>query len=392
VTGVGDTSPMKGWSCDTFQNDPEFSKAEMQQMYAANDDVPFTAFKSDWMDKNTPSGAADNNAPQKAPFYWGIKDVQYNDGQQSRTWRKSMLEKVRKHTKVPTFMDPRNMRDLFTTPEFWFAQSGAGAKAHMDTHIQTTMSLQLASEKRWRLGFMPSRHLQHLSMLYTDGSVYKHGRGWVPTHDVLLKPGDALFVPPGFIHETNNKGGECAASVTYQFSFPMATGLYREFLKRVRRTPDIWEVWPLLKEWASIGRGDINGSPKAWFNSLDANKDGSLTGDEIKQSRAEFERSSAEDVIAFHDSNGDGVVSLAEFETQYNRWDMMERDALSRKQTPLRSIGLDFDAEELHYEMLEDLGQDRRYAAKLASFAKGRLAEEQRIAEEAAQSSSRVDL
>ena len=30
----------------------------------------------------------------QAPFYWGIKDVQYNDGGTSPTWRKAMLQKV----------------------------------------------------------------------------------------------------------------------------------------------------------------------------------------------------------------------------------------------------------------------------------------------------------
>ena len=30
----------------------------------------------------------------QAPFYWGIKDVQYNDGSGSRTWKQAMLEKV----------------------------------------------------------------------------------------------------------------------------------------------------------------------------------------------------------------------------------------------------------------------------------------------------------
>lgn len=285
VTGVGDASPMKGWSCDTFQKDPEFSKAEMQMMYAEGGGAPFVAFKSDWMQQANPSGAADKQAPQKAPFYWGIKDVQYNDGGQSRTWRKAMLEKVRKNTKVPSFMDERNKRDLFTTPEFWFAVSGAGAKAHIDTHIQTTMSLQLASRKRWRIGFMPARQMQHLSMLYKDGAVYTHGKEWIPTHDLILETGEALFIPPGFIHETTNLGHSCAASVTYQFSKPMATSLYRRFLPRVRRTPDIWESWPLLREWASFGMWENEEEPGEIFDRLDKNKDAKLTVREASMSR-----------------------------------------------------------------------------------------------------------
>jgi len=171
-------------------------------------------FKSGWDQASAPSGAADSTAPQKAPFYWGIKDVQYNDGNQSPTWRKSMLEKVRRHTTVPPFMDPRNKRDLFRTPEFWFAEHGAGAKAHVDTHVETTMSLQLASRKRWRIGYIPDRRKQHLSMLYHDGSVYAHGK-WVPHHDLILEKGEALFVPPAFIHETHNLGNPNPSTVTH---------------------------------------------------------------------------------------------------------------------------------------------------------------------------------
>merc|ERR1711879_684259 len=70
-----------------------------------------------------------------------------------------------------------------------------------------------------------------------------------------LQPGEALFFPPGFVHETLNLDtavGSCSASVTFQFNAPKATRLYRKFLPRVRRTADIHEAWPLLEQWASL--------------------------------------------------------------------------------------------------------------------------------------------
>merc|ERR1711879_835535 len=70
-----------------------------------------------------------------------------------------------------------------------------------------------------------------------------------------LQPGEALFFPPGFVHETLNLDtavGSCSASVTFQFNAPKATRLYRRFLPRVRRTADIHEAWPLLEQWASL--------------------------------------------------------------------------------------------------------------------------------------------
>jgi len=379
VSGVGDASPMHGWNCDTFREDPSFSGAEMQMMYAKGGGAPFVGFKTDWMKQANPSGAADEEAPQKAPFYWGIKDVQYNDGGTSPTWRKAMLQKVRAHTAVPPFMDAANKGQLYTTPEFWFAVHGAGAKAHIDTHVQTTMSLQLASRKRWRIGFMPERMLQHLSMLYKDGSVYTHGTPWVPTHDLVLEEGEALFIPPGFIHETHNLGEECAASVTYQFSVPMATGLYSTFMGRVRRTPDIWESWPLLREWATMGMHQHEASPAKMFAKVDRDSDGIVTMQELSMLR-DLERSRPSDILTFLDMDRDGAISIEEFKAQHRRWASLEEDAMSDESNPDLGIGVGVD--QMHYEVLEDVDNHPRFASTLERFQRSRMAEEHKLAEE----------
>jgi hypothetical protein len=43
---------------------------------------------------------------------------------------------------------------------------------------------------------------------------------WVPSYELVLKKGEGLIFPPGFVHETKNVGDVCAASVTYQFEYP----------------------------------------------------------------------------------------------------------------------------------------------------------------------------
>lgn len=283
-----------------------------------------------------------------------------------------MLDKVRRHTTVPPFMDPRNKATLFRTPEFWFAENGAGAKAHVDTHVETTMSLQLASRKRWRIGYIPDRRLQHLSMLYHDGSVYEHGK-WVPTHDLVLEKGEALFIPPGFIHETHNIGEGCAASVTYQFPVPMATGLYRTFLKRVRRTPDIWESWPIIKEWNTLGE-DAGEDPREIFDQHDRNHDGKLDMSEIRGLQLENQRTrDNEDVLAYHDTNRDGVINLEEFQVQNVRWNAMEKDALAS--TP--ELGFGMSKMQLHYEELENLNE--QYGRKFKKLQLDTMAQENRM-------------
>merc|ERR1712176_1436564 len=111
VEDVGRDWPMAAWDCEYFRTDATFSKAEMNQQYAESGGGDFVGFKDDWLKKQSPSGAADEEAPKVAPFYWGIKDVQYPDAHRSKTWKKAMRKKA-------------------------------------------TISLQLAGTKRWRLGYM----------------------------------------------------------------------------------------------------------------------------------------------------------------------------------------------------------------------------------------------
>jgi len=243
---------------------------------------------------------------------------------------------------------------------------------------------------------MPARQLQHFSMIYHDGSVYTHGNRWVPTHDVVLHAGEALFVPPGFIHETNNVGEGCAASVTYQFSYPMATTLYRSFLQRVRRTPDIWEVWPVMREWATLGLhgknvdgeplGENEGDADRIFTMMDRDGDGLIAVSELQQ--APFERARAADVVAFHDTNGDGVASRDEVHEGYQRWLQMEEDAMDEKHMP--KLGQEFDPQELQYEMLEDLSGHPRFEKKLRTLQKKTLDREAKMV--AASATAKSDL
>merc|ERR1712118_653941 len=107
---------------------------------------------------------------------------------------------------------------------------------------------------------MDARKAPFLAMIYKDGDVYKEKVRWSPHFNVTLKPGEALFFPPGTIHETLNlnQGASCAASVTFQFEAPMATRYHRRFFPRVRRTADIHEAWPLIANWATLFSQKIN--------------------------------------------------------------------------------------------------------------------------------------
>jgi len=266
-----------------------------------------------------PSGAGDKNAPQLAPFYWGVKD-----GKDPK-----MLRKVQKFSKVPYFMDAHaNHEEVMGSPEFWFSRPGAGAKAHMDSHCESTMSLQLDGTKRWRIGLAaPTDRFLRLGT-YGDGQVYKQPGGWTPTYDFELHKGEVLFFPPAFIHESTNVGGGCAASLTHQYSSPMAAGFFRSWWPRTRRIGDMNECWGKISSWATLNRpisaqsGDEGGdAAKKLFASVDANSDGSITSEEMQRARTDAENS-----MGFHDTDQNGVVSREEFMENFALWNDVEHE------------------------------------------------------------------
>lgn len=300
-----------------------------------------------------------------------------------------MLEKVRAHIRLPEFMHPSNLESMKSTPEFWFAGRGAGAKAHMDSHIQATMSLQLAGTKRWRLGLMEPRRAPFLSTIYSDGDVYNRDEPWRPQFNVTLRPGDALFFPPGFVHETLNVDEDpnaCSASVTFQLDHPMAARMYRRFLPRVRRTADIHEAWPLITAWATLYQRAESSKLKlgmpyfqakrealsgegvgAQFNHLDRDRDGVLTLAELE---AVFNQEAA-NILAFHDTDENGRVERAEFVAVFGFWAATVHAVL--RETPEKYRAYQLEDMEQDFNV-EDLPQDLHADMRAQSFALERAA------------------
>jgi Cupin superfamily protein len=77
---------------------------------------------------------------------------------------------------------------------YFTPRDAQGLPVHHDTH--DVFSLQVAGEKRW-LVYAPALELPLRDQRYRPD----HGAPGEPVHDVLLKPGDTLYLPRGWLHE-----------------------------------------------------------------------------------------------------------------------------------------------------------------------------------------------
>lgn len=312
VRGVGASHPMRGWDCAFFQADELFRHVELKREYAGASAKGPAWLRAAALQTLRGESAEGPCVPgeHSSPYYLGIKDAGpveelAEDPFASTTWTVEVLGRVQNHTVVPEFMDPANEEYLRRTPEFWFAFGGCsgGAKAHVDQHTESTMSLQLSGRKRWRVAPIAPRAAQHVMKLYQDGQIYGRDeqRTWNILADVVLEPGDAIVFPPGFIHQTDAVGSTCAASVTWQFNQPAPTTFWRHFLPRLRRTPDMVHTWDLLR---ALVRGGKKSRPS----------------DRIDLAAQE----------AFFDASGDGTASEAEKEQVLAAWRQLEAEAKSQ--------------------------------------------------------------
>jgi hypothetical protein len=77
---------------------------------------------------------------------------------------------------------------------YFTPREAQGLPVHHDTH--DVFSLQVAGEKRW-LVYPPAVELPLKDQRYTA----QLGGPGEPVHDVLLRPGDTLYLPRGWLHE-----------------------------------------------------------------------------------------------------------------------------------------------------------------------------------------------
>ena len=225
--------------------------------------------------------------------------------------------------------------------EFWFSAPGAGAKAHMDSHCISTLSINLSGRRQYRLAPVPRPARRSLDVLHDDGYVYEHG--WAPRYEFNVTGGQAVLFPPGWLHETRNTGDGCAASLTHQFAVPAPAAYWRTWLPRLTRTGDLNACWSEMAALAGLGAsphaaaeagGAGLAAADAAFAAADADGNGALSLSELGAAGGEAGAAAAgggsaarfgRGALAYHDLDGDGSVSAAEYRANRLEWGANQR-------------------------------------------------------------------
>jgi hypothetical protein len=244
VRGASSDWPLVGMSCEEIRRHPNMTGFHFERVYGDNDGsyVPLCPDCPEWERDRRSSLNFDSHGPQFAPLYWDAKGD------------RGAISVVKSLTSDWPFLSKRNRWWRDNTPELWVTPPAAGAKSHMDSHVQMTTVTQLAGRRRWRLSTPPPpagpSGISRLTPQYMDKDNFE----WNPTVEIFLNSGDVLLFPPGTIHDTLNlSGDQCAASLTVQLGHPLPVVHFRKFLPRILRIGDLKELWPIIVDLASFG-------------------------------------------------------------------------------------------------------------------------------------------
>ena len=259
--------PMARWTCDEFARRFPNATVVNHLDVEGGDSTSSMQRASDGAPRDT--GCADPRCPRHGPVYWGIKEAGYAESDERRLVvppsEARYLREVQRASRLPYFLGEADRAEFLATPEVWLSRTGAGAQAHADAHCGSTVSLQVAGEKRWRLGPMwevAERRADRAGAgggtaatgtspdvaaddepWFSDGAPYAVEGGWNASFEAVLRPGEALVFPPSFVHETVTTSEGCAVSVTHQLDAPPAAGRWHAQLRALRRAPDMRRCW-----------------------------------------------------------------------------------------------------------------------------------------------------
>lgn len=258
------------------------------------------------------------------------------------------IRRLQESYDLPSFLPQKsklNQRFCKDRMEVFFGMPGAGAKLHADSVCEPIFSVQLSGRKRWRLSPLPP----YRRAMRTEANNYIDKRpegAWEPTYDFILEPGEAVFFPTSWMHETRNvapttaagheepaagryhqsgsaaaaavrrdggssESGEdrmdgCSLSLSLQWRYPFPVGFIRDFAPRLLRAK---ETHFCFEHWAPFITGDVDGVRRLAFPLMQAVSSGS----QRKQLDAErwLLRRIREQFVRM-DADADGFVTMKE--------------------------------------------------------------------------------
>lgn len=341
IRGASAFWPLANWSCEDFRKSPHMNGFEVERVYGENDGtfVPLCPACEAWETDKRPSLNDDLDGPLLAPLYWEVRKEQ------------ASIDVIDTLTPPWPFLAKANHHWKRNAVEMWFSPPDAGAKYHMDGHVQMTAVSQLTGTRRWRLQLIPEEKNVGLIPNHLDSNSFD----WEPEIVVTLNKGDLLVFPPGTVHDTLNIGQQCAVSVTHQLGVPYPVKFYRQNLRRLLRVADTRETWPIIADLASFGflRPKLTLTEPFFethseFVAIYDEKNPAAFLFEVftrfidndpKPFLGQFGNRKLREYIAYHDSDGDGVVSASEFIEGAMEWIIVERaimEAIPDKFRPMR--------------------------------------------------------
>jgi hypothetical protein len=357
IRGTSLSWRLSNLTCEDYRRQPELSDFRIERVYGDNDGS-FVGLCADdcpaWESDTRSSNNHDAAGPQYAPLYWEVRGnrtaMEFIDTLASPGW---------------SFLSATNRRLKKAMSELWFSPPQAGAKAHMDGHIQATVATQLVGSRRWRLGSIPKPAFSRLLPSFLDSNVFQ----WEPEIVTYLSTGDSLVFPPGVVHDTLNEAvNSCAASITYQMATPLPAKYYRNNLGDILRVGDVRESWMVIVDLVSLGflRAQV-AAESPFFGVSQKAKVLNLEYDEedpkkfLEQILYLFNafklpgpdgRRGLEEYIAFHDVDNDGIISFAELNNTFSEWFAIEQAVILSYPPALRL------ARYFHEQLAEEVGDE----------------------------------
>lgn len=380
VEDAGRGINLVGASCASFRE--QFPGAQMRAEYAGGHRETFVSLGSEsWLKTDRTVAApeehlAGSDGRVSAPYVWHVKDGGHEAPPEVRA-------AVQRAWQAPYFVrGATNLREANESVEFWFARRRGAVLAHADTYCIPAISLQIRGTKRWRL--MPPPPFASLLDRYEahDGGLYGTGL-WRPAYEATIREGEAVIFFPNIFHETfvPEDNPECTVAATFQLQLPVPVGYIRAFLPTHAMShlfyeghcKDLWHSYATLRPPSAV-KATRNDSTVAAqvaqvLAAADSDGDGRLTETELESHLAREEppwprwfltedyfydfrpaaeeravmsrellRNRATDTLAYHDVNGDGLVSGAELLASLRQWHAVQLRV--RRASKLRRRGV----------------------------------------------------